>query len=348
MDYSRIRTIIFILALTVVGIFTFYIVRPLLYPIFWAAVIASIVYPLHKKLVARIKFTNLSAAIVLLIVAIAIVLPLVILSSLLIKESADLYGALGQKSGQINNSVQGAINWIKYNSLTNRLQIDESFWTEKISETVAASTDFILGNIRNLTANSLTFMLMFVIMLYSLFYFIRDGAKILRQIMHLSPLGDRLEMTFYKKFTSTARAVIKGSLLIGLIQGTLGSLLFYVVGINGALVWGVIMMIFAIMIGSYFVWIPAGIIMLLVGNVWQGVLILVVGALVIGTIDNFLRPILVGRDTQMHPLLIFLSTLGGVLAFGISGLVIGPVITALLLSFGELYEHYYKEDLSRN
>ena len=185
-------------------------------------------------------------------------------------------------------------------------------------------------------------------MAYTLFYFIRDGEKFLRKIMYLCPLGDNHEVMFYNKFTSTARATLKGSLVIGIVQGLIGGLLFYFVGIKGALIWGLVMMALSILIGCYLVWVPAGIIMLLLGNLWQGIAILAVGVLIISTIDNIIRPWLVGKDTQMHPLLVFLSTLGGILVFGLTGFIIGPVITSLLMAFWEMYEHYYKTELDNN
>ncbi len=347
MDFSKVRVIIFSILLGAVSIFFLYVVRPLFYPIFWAAVIASIAYPLYVRLKSKIKYANLSAAIILLATTLVIIVPVVFIGSLLVKETIELYGELGDKGGQISGGVQAAVNWIKHSSL-GELTIDENFWIEKVSEVATLATNLLLSGIRSFTENSLTFLLMFVIMLYALFYFIRDGAKILRKAMRLFPLGDKHEVMFYNKFTSAARAAIKGTLVIGLVQGGLGTLLFFAVGIKGALIWGTAMMLFSILIGAYFIWVPAGLIMLALGHTWQGVLIFAVGILIISTIDNLLRPMLIGRDIQMHPLLIFLSTLGGALVFGLSGFVIGPVITALLISFWEMYEHYYKQELSHD
>ena len=161
---------------------------------------------------------------------------------------------------------------------------------------------------------------------------------------------DKNETLLYNKFTSTARATIRGTLLIGLIQGILGAILFSVTGIQGALIWAIIMTLTAIIpaAGSYIIWLPAGIISLIVGDIWQGVLIMVFGFLVISTIDNFLRPILVGKDTQIHPLLILFSTLGGILVFGISGFLVGPIITSFFLALWEMYAHHYRKELANN
>ncbi len=168
--------------------------------------------------------------------------------------------------------------------------------------------------------------------------------------MHLSPLGDQYEQMLYQRFTSTARATLKGTLIIGGIQGVLGGLLFYFTGVEGAFVWGVIMTILSIIpaVGSFLVWFPAGIIMIATGNIGAGITILLVGAIIISNIDNVLRPPLVGKDTQMHPLFILFSTLGGIMLFGVSGFIIGPVLMALFLAVVSIYDHYYKTELDRN
>lgn len=171
----------------------------------------------------------------------------------------------------------------------------------------------------------------------------------LHRLMHLSPLGDKYETMLYDKFTSTTRATLKSTLIVGGIQGFLSGLLFWITGIEGAFVWGVIMVIIAIIpaIGTPVVLVPAAIIMLALGNVWQGIALLA-GAVIISVLDNLLRPPLVGKDIQMHPLVVFFATLGGLIIFGISGFVIGPIIAALYISIMSIYDHYYKNELSKN
>jgi len=167
--------------------------------------------------------------------------------------------------------------------------------------------------------------------------------------MHLSPLGDTYEEMLYEKFTSATRATLKSTLIVGGIQGTLGGILFWIAGIEGAFVWGTIMVVLAIIpaLGPPLILIPAGIIVLILGNLSSGILLLV-GALVISFVDNLLRPPLIGKDIQMHPLVVLFATLGGILLFGISGFVIGPIIAALYTSIMSIYEHYYKTELGNN
>jgi len=348
MDFSKVRNIIFFVALTIVSVIFFFLVKPLFYPLFWAAVIASIFHPLYNRIRKKVKSNNFSAAIILVIVLLLVLIPVALMSGLLIKESIDIYAEIGAKGGQINLGLENAFNLIKHNHFIGKFNIDESFWVQKISDITGSLTNYILTSLKIITENSVTFVVMFVIMLYALFFFVRDGEKIMKKAMYLCPIGDKNEMTFYNKFTSTARATLKGTLLLGILQGTLGGIMFYVAGVQGALIWGIVMSAFAILIGSYFIWLPAGIIMLMLGNVWQGIFILAFGLTVVSTIDNILRPVLVGKDIQMHPLLIFISTLGGVVVFGISGFVIGPIITAFMIALWKMYENYYRTDLENN
>ena len=154
----------------------------------------------------------------------------------------------------------------------------------------------------------------------------------------------------YEKFRSTARATLKGTFIVGGVQGIIGGILFWATGIEGALIWCIIMIALSAIpaVGPSIVWFPAGVIMLALGNFWQGITILLVGLLVISTIDNFIRPKLVGKDIQMHPLLVLFATLGGIFLFGISGFVIGPVIASLFIAVMAIYDHHYRNELQNN
>lgn len=350
MNFSKFKNLTFFTFLILITIAFFYLIKPFFYPIFWAAIIAGIFYPVYKKIKSKIKHSNISSLITILLVLVVIIIPVTILSGLILKESLSLYTSLSENRNAIVGAVKSVIGWVQNNPITDKLNIDEQQVTTKLIEIAKTIADFSLTAAKNLTQNSLTFLIMFVIMIYALFFFLKDGEKMLKKLSHISPLGDEHEEIMYKKFTSTVRAVLKGTLIVGAIQGFLGGVLFYITGIEGALILGIIMVLFSIVpgFGSYVVWLPAAIAMFIVGNIWQGIMIVVVGTLLISTIDNFLRPILVGKDTQMHPLLILFSTLGGLLIFGISGFIIGPIITALLLSLWEMYEQYYREELSND
>ncbi|OGH91742.1 MAG: hypothetical protein A2534_02055 [Candidatus Magasanikbacteria bacterium RIFOXYD2_FULL_39_9] len=350
MKFSSFKNLIFFSSLILVTALFLFLIKPFFYPIFWAAIIAGIFYPVFKRINAKIEYPNLSSLITIIVVLVIIIIPVALLSSLVLKESLGLYTSLSNNQGPIVNTVKNVFAWIQNNPITDKLNIDEQQVTAKLTEIAKTATDFIFTAVKDLTQNSVTFLIMFIIMIYALFFFLKDGERMLKRLSHLSPLGDEHETLMYKKFTSTARAVLKGTLIVGAVQGFLTGVLFYIAGIEGSLIWGIITMLFSVVpaLGSYVIWLPAALVMLILGNIWQGVLIIIVGAFLISTIDNFLRPVLVGKDTQMHPLLILFSTLGGLIIFGVSGFIIGPIITALLLSLWEMYEQYYKQELNND
>lgn len=350
MDFSKIRNYIFIGSLLLVTIVFLRLLQPFGYAIFWAATIAGLSYPLYKKILHRLKSPNLSSAITLSLITVIIILPIIMIGALVVKESFNLFRQFQENQEQIRASVQQTLQDLKTNPYFARLNIDEALIAQRVSEMSSDAVNFVFRKLKDFTFGSAAFAISFLIMLYTLFFFLRDGEKLLKKLMFLIPLGDKYESMLYNKFTTTARSTIKGTLVIGAIQGTLGGLLFALTGVPGALFWGIIMTLLSSIpgIGSYFIWVPAAIIMLVLGNTWQGLVIIAVGFLIIGTIDNLLRPALVGRDLRIHPLLILFSTLGGILLFNISGFVIGPVIASLLLAFWEMYEHYYQSELAHN
>ena len=175
---------------------------------------------------------------------------------------------------------------------------------------------------------------MFFLMVYVLYFFLRDGEVLLDTLVHALPLGDDRERELFAKFAEVSRATVKGTLVIGLVQGTLGGMIFGLLGIQGAVFWGSVMVIMSLLpvVGASLVWLPAALIMAANGDYTKAGILIVFGVVVIGLVDNLLRPILVGRDTRMPDYLVLLSTLGGLTVFGASGFVIGPVIAALFLT----------------
>lgn len=349
LSFTKMRSIFFFSIILILAIAILYIIRPFLYPIFWAAVIAVMFYPLYNYLKEKTKSPNLSASLTLMSVILVIIIPLAILSTLVVNESIMLYKNVSQGKGFVQ-TVTNFGDWINITPLApyiEKIQGDGVTYFTNATKTISL---FIFENLKSFTQNSFSFFFRLFIMFYTLFFFLRDGKKMLERLTHLSPLGNDYEMMLYNRFTSATRATLKGTFLVGCVQGAIGGILFWAVGMQGALIWTLIMMAVSIIpvFGSSVIWLPAGIIMIAIGNVWQGIIILLVGALVISTIDNFIRPPLVGKDIQMHPLLVLFSTLGGIFIFGISGFIIGPIIAALFIATISIYDHYYRNELSNN
>jgi len=340
------RNIPFFVVLGLVTILFLYLLKPFFFPIFWAAVITGVFRPLYSRINGKLKRPNLSTAILFLLIALIILLPAGIVGTLAFNESLRLYAALAPDTRHMDQNFQHLINTIAGNPIAHLFHINKALLIAKTTEIAQGITSYIFVHLTDLTQNTLGLLVKFVIMLYTLFFFVRDGDRFLRMAVKALPLGMGREKFLYERFIVTARSTLKVTLIIGGIQGALGGIVFFATDVEGALIWGLLMILMAIVpvVGCSIIWAPAGILMILTGHIWEGVLILAVGFLVISTVDNLLRPILIGKDVEMHPLLIFLSTLGGIILFGFSGFVIGPVITSLLIALWEMYEEFYRKE----
>ena len=323
-----------------------YLLKPFFFPIFWAAVVAGIFRPLYRRINDRLNRPSFSTAILFLIIVLIIFLPALIIGTLVFRESLHLYETLKPDAQNIDRNFRHIIDALADNPFADLFRINRAFLVEKTAEVVRGITNYIFVHLKELTQNTIGLIVKMAIMLYTLFFFIRDGEKFLRMAMRLSNLGMGRERFLYERFIVTARSTLKVTLIIGGIQGILGGLIFIATNVEGALTWGLLMILTAIIpvVGCSIIWAPAGILMLLTGHIWEGVLILAAGVLVISTVDNLLRPILIGKDVEMHPLLIFLSMLGGIVLFGFSGFVIGPIVTSLFLSILQMYEEFYRQE----
>lgn len=348
LNFDRMRIIFFFALILILTIGILYILKPFFYPIFWAAIIAVMFSPMHDWLFKKLRHPAITSFVMLVIILLILIIPLAILSTLVVNQSFDLYQTISSRD--LASDIEEIGKWVDGSILSPFVEQAKSNWPKYISTISEKTTRTIFTWAANITQNSAKFMFMFFILLYTLYYFFKDGKRILEKLMYFSPLGNKYEQMMFDKFNSVTRATMKSTFLIGGIQGFLGGILFWVTGIEGALIWGLIMTILSIIpaVGSVIVWLPAGIIMLALGNVWQGVIILILGTFVISLLDNLLRPPLIGKDVEMHPLLVLFSTLGGLMVFGISGFVIGPIIASLYLAIMSIYNHYYKHELSHN
>lgn len=346
MEYKKIQSYSLLVGLISITLVFFWMLSSYLYPVFWAAVIATLFYSLYQRLLSKTKKPSLAASVTLIIVVCIFLIPLAGIISLIIQQAYTVYKDFGNQETfySISATLQNYLQLPILQNILGHIDIQE-----KISSWGASISTFIYQFAASSGQNTIRIIIQFFIMLYTLYYFLRDGEAMLRKLMHLIPLGDRYEKELYSQFVSTARATLKGTVVIGIVQGTIGAISFLVTGVPGAIFWGVIMIVMSIIpgVGAAVVLVPAIIVMFLLGNIWQGV-VLVIALLIAGVIDNVLRGPLVGKDTQMHPLLIFFATLGGLLSFGLSGVVIGPVITAFLLSMWKIYERKYKTDLDKS
>lgn len=340
------QKVIFFAILALITIFFGYLLKPFFFAILWAVLIGGIFMPLNNLLNKGIKSPSLCAAITLTVVLVCLILPVGLLISLLVSEIIDIYASVHNSTVDWMETIEGTLASVSQHPFLSSLKIDESFVAGKSVEVMKAASNFLFNNLTALTQNTIMFFIQFAVMLYCLFYFLRDGASLTATVTHYMPMGRRHMDMFVTQFLTTSKAALKFTFVIGGIQGFLGGMIFYVTGIERALVWGVLMLGLSIVpaIGCSLIWVPAGIIMLIQGHIWQGITILVFGSVVISSVDNLLRPVLMGKDIQMHALLIFLSTLGGIAVFGLSGFVLGPVIASLFLASWKLYLDLYQRE----
>jgi len=329
--FQRPTGIIILVGITLLTLLLF---KPFFLPLFWAAVLASIFSPCHIKLESKLKSSSLSAILVVTIILISIIIPVAFVGYLLATECSRFYTLLQGEMGPAK-FYQFLAQAQEHPYVRSIVSLDEDFWTSKFSEMGQEVVQYILTAFKNITNNTLILIIQFAVMLYALFFFIKGGAKFLQVIADHLPLDSKKVWILFNTFGSISKAALKTILIIGGIQGLLGGLLFYFLNIEGAMTWGIMMMLTSVIpgIGASIVWLPISVVMMLMGYYWSGGIILVFGILVVVvSIDNLLRPLLLGQDTQMHPLLIFLSTLGGIVLFGISGIVMGPMIIAFFLT----------------
>ena len=336
----------FYLILAAVTLLFLYLLKPFFFPLFWAAIIGGIFQSLYRRIDRRLNRPSMSAAVVISLIVLLILLPAAIVGTVVFNESVRLYAAFKPGTEKFGIKFENLIGLITNHPYAALFNINEDLLVTKMAEIARGITNYIFVNLTALTQNTLGGLVQFAIMLYTLFFFIRDGEKFLGWAMRALPLGKGREKFLFERFFVTARSTLKVTLIIGGIQGTVGGIVFFIANIDGAVLWGLLMIIMAVVpvVGCSIIWAPAGLIMLLTGHLWEGILILVTGVFVISMIDNLLRPVLIGKDVEMHPLLIFLSTLGGIVVFGFSGFVIGPIIASLLLAIWAMHEQFFRQE----
>jgi len=346
-SFNKMRYTFFYVLIVALAIGFFHVVKPFLFPIFWAVVFAVMFHPMYSWINHHIRLPAVSAFVSVLLIFVIIFLPLVLVAILLVQQTVDLYQILA--SQDIIAGANRITAWLETTYFAPYLEQAREQWTSYAANAARTVSLYLLDNLKRITQNSAKFIGLTISMFYILYYLLKDGSRVLKKLMHLSPLGDAYEKMLFERFHATSASTLKSTFIIGGIQGGLGAILFWVTGVPGAFVWGVIMLFVSIIpaIGPLIIWLPAAIIMLITGSTWAAITILI-GGVIISTIDNLLRPPLVGGGAELHPLIVFLSSLGGIALLGISGFVVGPIIAALFISIISIYDDYFKSELKHN
>lgn len=342
---QRLRRITLVVMAIGISALFLWMIHQFLNALMLAALLSALFQPVYNLLRRRLgdRKTLASAATVLL-VSLLVVIPMVGFSVLIVTQVIELAGAVG---GFVRDHAHRTSELKALVEDTAIYRMLDPYWDQvpaRLAELAGMLGRSAAELLTRFASNAATFAFMLFVMLYAMFFFLKDGRAALSKILYYLPLGPADENRMLEKFVSVTRATLKGTLVIGLVQGTLSGLAFWVAGVDGVLVWSTLIVALAAIpgLGPPLVWIPVVVYLAVIGRWGACFGLLAWCTLVVGTIDNFLRPWLVGRDTKLPDLLVLLSTLGGIVMFGVSGVLIGPIIAALFITIWDLYGLAYQ------
>ena len=315
-------------------------IRQFLMAIFMAGIFSALSYPVYRRFERWFGGRRgLASMASLFLIVFVIIIPLGGLMGIVTAQAIKVGEAVTPWVAQQLSKPDEITEALKSLPFYDRIEPYRNLILTKAGELVGHISGFLINRLRSYALGTVNFIFMLFIMLYTMFFFYMDGDKLIDKILYYLPLEDQDERRMLNKFTSVTRATLKGTAVIGILQGTLAGAAFAVVGIDSAVFWGTIMAVLSFIpgIGTALVWGPAVIILAATGHFVKAIGLGVFCAAVVGSIDNLLRPILVGRDTQMHELMILFGTLGGIIMFGVVGIIIGPIIAALFVTIWDIY-----------
>jgi predicted PurR-regulated permease PerM len=313
-----------------------------------AGIFTGLSQPLYRRLLRLFRGRRAAAsAATILVVLLVIVIPLTAFLGVVASQAVQVSQSVGPWIERQVSQPDALDQILARIPFFDRLAPYQDQIAAKVGELAGKLGTFLVNNVAAATMGTVSFLFQLFIMLYAMFFFLIDGARILDRILYYAPLAPKEEERMVERFVSVSRATIKGTLMIGILQGGAAGLGFFVAGIGGAAFWGTVMAVLSIIpgVGAALIWVPGVIYLLTVGKVAAAIGLAIWCAVVVGTMDNLLRPRLVGKDAKMSDLMILLGTLGGILLFGAVGFIIGPIIAALFVTVWEIYGLTFKEYL---
>ncbi len=349
MQKTILNNIILLVFVLVISAIFLSMVYDFLMVILLAAIFSGLAMPLYRWFETLFRGRkSLSAAMTLLTIAVILIFPLLTLLGIVAGQAIRVSRSVGpwiEERLSEPTAFPDIIDTLPYSETIIEYS-DEIL--QRLGELVGKMSSFLFENISSFTLSTVHTLFMMFVFFYTMFFFLRDGRAFLEKILYYLPLSERDQSRMLEKFTSVTGATIRGTFVIGIIQGTLAGIALGVAGIESAVFWGAVMTVLSIIpvIGSGLVWGPAVIYLYATGDYIAGTGLLLFCGLLVSSIDNVLRPTLVGRDTKMHELLIFFGTFGGISLFGIAGFIVGPVIAALFITVLDIYGETFKDYLN--
>ncbi|HKP96966.1 MAG TPA: AI-2E family transporter [Fibrobacteria bacterium] len=343
--FQKASFLIYLLAVTAAFLF---LLQNFLMVLVLAAVFTGLTYPVYAWFLAKVRKPPIAALLTLLSVLLVLVLPLIAVGTIAYQEAVGFFGNLDVNTWR--GHLEGAIQSVRDRFPSLLQKVNTENLTGMAISGVQNGFQFALKHSADISLSLANNVLNFFLMLFVMFYFYLDGKRILERLIRWSPLKDEYERILIEKFLSVSKGTLKGILVIGVIQGILGAILFWAVGLSSPVFLGTLMVFASIIpaVGTAGIWGPAAAFLLFEGRWGAALAVVFTGAVVIGSVDNFVRPILVGKDIKMHDLLVLLSTLGGLAVFGLTGLIIGPIIASMFLSIWNIFEEVFAEELAAN
>ena len=332
----------FLWVIAVVSVAFAWLLWPFFGAVLWATVAAILFAPLYRRLVKSMRQRRTLAALATVtIIIVMVILPLALITALLVQEASGVYARI--QSGELNvgrylrQAFSALPEWVitllNRFGLTNLGDVQES-----LSAGLLRSSQFLAAQAVSIGQNTFRFIVGLFVMLYLLFFLLRDGDELSCRIKDAVPLRAEQRHALFDKFTLVIRATVKGTVVVAVLQGALGGFIFWFLGIHASALWGALMAILSLLpaVGTGLVWLPVAVYLLATGAVWQGIVLIAWGVLVIGLVDNVLRPVLVGKGIKMPDYVVLISTLGGIAVLGVNGFVIGPVIAAVFMAVWDI------------
>ncbi len=327
-----------------------WIVRFFFVPVIVAGTLVSLFYPFYKWLLRKLRNKkSISAFICCIILFLGLILPIIGVGNMVVMQAIELYKDSQQKiQNIIEKGDEGLIGDVKESKFMKWLRLHDIDWLKFSQQSLQQIGSGAAYVINKASKGIFAFVTRILIIFFTMFYFFRDGPQLVEKLKSISPMEENYEQAVIDKFGQISKATVNGTLLVGLAQGSVGGVTLLLLGIETWLLWGVVMVILSIvpLLGPYLVMIPAGLIQLAFGNIFKGIVILIIGTVVVGSVDNVIRPRVVGKSARMHDLIIFFATLGGIAVFGALGFIVGPLIAAVFLTILDIYTIEFKGELN--
>lgn len=350
MNANRFYSVMLLAILALLGYLSYEIISPFLVPIAWAIVFSIVFYPVYAFISRYIKVKSIASSITVLLILVVIIAPITYVSFLLIDEL--------QKIGEYTNS--GGLDFVR--DLFEKIKASPQYakLSSLIGEGNMPTADQIMDNIKKIgkvvvenlsirITNIISVAINFLFMIFTIFFLFKDGPGFLTKVEDYLPFSEEQKTRLVTQVKDMIASTVYGGVVVAIIQGFLGGVAFYVIDIKSPVLWGIAMavMSFVPMVGTFSVWGPAAIYLIIQGNYLHGIGLILYGNFVIGLVDNILRPLIIGSRTKMPTIVIFFSVLGGIKAFGIIGLIMGPLIMAVFISVFEIFRHIEDEVLMK-